>query len=157
EDLVAADRHQLLDHHSARQDDVRALGPQAAHAAALARAERLQPRAQLRDLVAPQLEPVRRGPVLFDGAQEDAAEGAQAPAEADQRVARAGPGQHAEQPLARLAAQRLDLPGAGRIVTQEAQGRPDRAEGHARDPRDPSTPNARDLEAPAAQIDDRAA
>src|SRR5262249_13364750 len=139
------------------QDDVGALGLQAAHAAALARAERLQPRTQLLDLLTPELEPVRRGPVLLDGAQEDAAEGAQAPAEADQRVARAGPRQHAEQALTRLAAQRLDLLGAGRIVTQEAQGRPDRPEGHARDPRDPSAANARDLEAPAAQIDDRAA
>src|SRR5262249_60565313 len=101
--------------------------------------------------------PVRGRPVRVEGAREEAAGAPEPPAEADQRVARASPGQDAEQALAGLAAQRLDLPGAGRIVTQEAQGRPDRAEGHARDPRDPSAANARDLEAPAAQIDDRAA
>ena len=93
EDLVAAERHQLLDDNGARQDDVGPLGLETAHATTLADGERLQPLAQRRDVLVPQPKPVERGAVTVDGSQEDAAERAQAAAETDQRVAGVGAGQ----------------------------------------------------------------
>src|SRR5205807_4025258 len=98
-----------------------------------------------------------RGAVPVDAFQEDAAEGAQAAAEADQHVARVSSGEHAEQSIARLAAKRLDLTGSGWVMSQESQGRAHGAERHAGDPRDSPGAHARDLKAAAAQVDDRAA
>src|SRR5262249_19623472 len=121
-----------------------------------ARAERLEALAQLRDVVPAQSEPVERRAIPLDASQKDAAERAEAAAEADQRVASSGPGQHAEQARTRLAAKCVDLSGAGRIVSQESESRPTHAERHARALRDPSRADACDLKAAAAQIDDRA-
>src|SRR5262245_30892107 len=94
--VVATQGHQLLDHEGAGQDDVRSLGLQTADSTALARTERLEALAQLRDVAAAQPEPVERPAIPLDGSQKDAAERTEAAAEADQRVASSGPGQHAE-------------------------------------------------------------
>src|SRR5262249_45024384 len=118
--VVAAQGHQLLDHDGAGQDDVRPLSLQTANSAALARAEGLEALAQLRDVAAAQPGPVERRAIPLGGSQKEAAERAEAAADADQRVAGSGPGQHAEQTRTRLAAKCLDLSGAGRIVSQES-------------------------------------
>src|SRR4029077_8162343 len=155
--LVAPERHQLLDDHDPGEDDVRALRLQAADTPALPHAERLESRAHGRAVLAAHRKPARRGGPASVPRREYAAHRTQAAADADQRVARLGARQHAQQPVARLAAERPDLVRLRRVVLEKSEARAHGTERDAGDARDPPGANAGHLQAAAAQVDDRAA
>src|SRR6185369_3141753 len=137
------------------QDDVDALGFEAADPPALSPGETFKSLADGRDVGLMQQEPVAARSVAM-GAEVDTGEGADGSTEADHDLTAGGGGQADHQLRADLAAEGSQLARCGRIVVNEAACGPDGAERQACHRDDLPAPYPAELEAGAAEVGDEA-
>src|SRR5262245_3013238 len=112
--VIPAEHHELLDHDRAGHDDVRPLGPEPGHLAALAERQRLQPSPDSRDVRLLKSESVTRSVLLAPGGEVDAAQRPNSPPEGDDLLASLGLRERLDEPVSYLRAKIASLPRGGR-------------------------------------------